>query len=157
MPKDDRWSNKQKGEKTSQELMGWAWVFATLKGKIKEGSEIWMKAKIWKGVSNSTTLGDTLVEYQLLCFGSFIVQGLGLFVNIDSLCGSLWLPIGLMGPDLGLVIIIQANPYTTRHFSINPWSTDWCLTRSSMGGCMNQVFTPIDGSDVIIYHKPSFA
>jgi len=48
-----------------------------------------MQAKILEGVG---TLGDTLVEYQLLYFGSFVVQGLGLSESIDSLCRLLWLP-----------------------------------------------------------------
>jgi len=67
-------------------------VFATIKGKTKEGYEIWMQTKILEGVAAATTLGDTLVEYQLLYFCSFIVHGLGFSGSIDSLCGSLWLP-----------------------------------------------------------------
>jgi len=58
-------------------------------GKTKEGSEISMKTKILEGVAVATTLGDTTVEYQLLCFGSFLAQGFGLSGSIDSLCRSL--------------------------------------------------------------------
>jgi len=42
------------------------------------------------GVAVATTLGDTLVKLQLLCFGSFIEQGLGLSGSIELLCGLLW-------------------------------------------------------------------
>lgn len=34
-----------------------------------------MQAKILEGVAAATTLHDTLVEYQLLCFGSFFSGG----------------------------------------------------------------------------------
>jgi len=51
-----------------------------------------MHAKILEGVAAATTLGSTLVEYQLLCFGSFAAQGLGLLGSIDLLCRLLWLP-----------------------------------------------------------------
>ena len=61
-----------------------------------------------------------------------------------------------MGPDPGSVLTSQENPYTTGPFIINPWSADWSLTRTSMGGCRNQVSTPRDGSDVVLYPKPSF-
>lgn len=61
-------------------------MFATISGKTKEAFEIWMQANILEGVAVATTLGDTLVEYQCLCFGSFPVQGLGLLGSIDSLC-----------------------------------------------------------------------
>ena len=40
----------------------------------------------------ATTLGNTLVELQLLCFGSFLAQGLDLLGIIKSLCGLLRLP-----------------------------------------------------------------
>ena len=46
-------------------------------------------------------------------------------------------------------LISQTNPYTTSPFSIIPWSADWSLTQSSMGGCWNQVFALWDGCDVI--------
>ena len=46
-----------------------------------------MQAKILEGVIAATTLGDTLVEYQLLCFGPLTAQVLGLSRRIESLCG----------------------------------------------------------------------
>ena len=36
-----------------------------------------MQDKIFQAVAAVTTLGDTLVEFQILCFGSFTAQGLG--------------------------------------------------------------------------------
>jgi len=42
-----------------------------------------MWSKILEGVAAATTLDYSLVEYQLLCFGSFTAQGLGLSGNID--------------------------------------------------------------------------
>jgi len=60
--------------------------------KTKEGSEIWMQGKNLDGVVAATTLGDTLVEYQLLCFISFATHGLCILGSIDSLCRLLWLP-----------------------------------------------------------------
>lgn len=50
----DGWSSK-KGVKTQQELMECAWVFATIRGKTKEGLEIWMQAKILEGVAAATS------------------------------------------------------------------------------------------------------
>lgn len=51
-----------------------------------------MQAKIWEGVAAATTLGDTPVEYQLLCFGPLLAQDLGLLGSIESLCRLLRLP-----------------------------------------------------------------
>jgi len=51
--------------------------------------------------------------------------------------------VGLMGLDLGSELISQTNPYTTSPFGINPWSVDWSITRSSMGGWWNQVSAPL--------------
>lgn len=51
-----------------------------------------MQAKILEGVAVTTTLGDTLVELQILCFFSMKAQGLGLSRSIESLCGLLQLP-----------------------------------------------------------------
>ena len=45
-----------------------------------------MQAKILEGIAAATTLGNTLVECQLLCFGSLTAQGLGLSGSIESLC-----------------------------------------------------------------------
>lgn len=92
------WKNKigdrssEEGVKNQQELMGWAQVFTTIKVKTKEGFEIWMQAKILECVAATTTLGNTLVEYQLLYFSSFVAQGLGHSGNIYLLCRLLWLP-----------------------------------------------------------------
>lgn len=44
-------------------------MFAKIKEKTKEGSKILVQAKILEGVAATTTLGDTLVEFQLLCLG----------------------------------------------------------------------------------------
>ena len=52
----------------------------------------WMQAKILEGVAAAKTIGDTLVEYQLLCFGPLTAQSLGLSGSIESLCGLLQLP-----------------------------------------------------------------
>ena len=51
-----------------------------------------MQAKILEGVAAATTLDDTLVEFQLLCFGPLTAQALGLSRSIESLCGLLLLP-----------------------------------------------------------------
>jgi len=67
-------------------------VFSTISEKMNKVSEILMQAKIFEGVVAATTLGDTLVEYQLLYFGSFLEWGLGLSGCIDSLCRLHWLP-----------------------------------------------------------------
>lgn len=71
MPKTTTVQTRKNEKKTLQELMGWAQVFATIIGEIEEGSKIWMQPKTLEGVPATTTLGDTLVEYQLLNFGSF--------------------------------------------------------------------------------------
>lgn len=44
-------------------------MFATIKEKTKEGSEIYMQARILEGVAATTFLGDTMVEFQLLYLG----------------------------------------------------------------------------------------
>jgi len=59
--------------------------------------------------------------------------------------------IGLMGPNLGSTLFSQENPYTSSYFGINPRSANWSLTRSSMGGCRNQVSAPWDGCDVDLH------
>jgi len=41
-----------------------------------------MQVKILEGVAAATTLGDTLVELQILCFGPLLAQGLGLLGSI---------------------------------------------------------------------------
>ena len=51
-----------------------------------------MQAKILEGVAAATTLGDTLVEYERLCFGLSTAQGLGPSGSFESLCGLLRLP-----------------------------------------------------------------
>lgn len=51
-----------------------------------------MQVKILEGVAAATTLGETLVEFQLLCFGPLITQGLSLSRSIESLCELLRLP-----------------------------------------------------------------
>ena len=43
--------------------------------------------------------------------------------------------VGLLGPDPGLELISQTNPYTTGPFGNSPWRMDWSLIRSSMRGC----------------------
>jgi len=56
MPKDDRWSIKQKGCKDSTRVHGMSWSICNHQGgKTKEGSEIWMQAKILEGVAAATT------------------------------------------------------------------------------------------------------
>lgn len=42
--------------------------------------------------------------------------------------------VGLLGSNLGSYLISQTNPYTTDPFGNSPQSTNWGLTRSSMGG-----------------------
>ena len=51
-----------------------------------------MQDKILEGDLAATTLGDALVGLQLLCFGSFLAQGLGLLGSIESLYKLLWFP-----------------------------------------------------------------
>jgi len=63
MPKEGSWLRKKKGEKTLTEPKGWAQVFVTTKGKTKEGSEIWVHAKILEGVLAAITLGNIMFEY----------------------------------------------------------------------------------------------
>jgi len=55
---------REKGEKISEELMGWTRVFETIKGKTKEGSEIWMRPKILEGVAAATTRLLTSYQYE---------------------------------------------------------------------------------------------
>jgi len=38
-------------------------------GKTKEGFEIWVQDKILEGTTIATTLGNTLVKFQILCLG----------------------------------------------------------------------------------------
>ena len=45
-----------------------------------------------EGVATATTLGDTLVEYELLYLSSLTAHGIGLSQSIESLCGLLWFP-----------------------------------------------------------------
>lgn len=52
--------------------------------------------------------------------------------------------VGLVGPDPGLELVFQTNPYATSPFTMNPFSVDWSLTWSSIEGCWNQVSTPRD-------------
>lgn len=48
------------------------------------------------------------------------------------------------GPkDPGLKLISQTNPYTTGPLGNIPWSMDWGLTRSIMGGWWNQGSAPL--------------
>ncbi len=54
-----------------------------------------------------------------------------------------WGFFGLCGTDPSLALIIQTNPYTTGPSGIISRSVDWSLTCSSMGGCWNQVSTPL--------------
>jgi len=87
-------------------------VFATINVKTKEGFEIWMQAKILEGVATTTTLGDTLVEYQLLCFGSFVAKDLGVAGSIDSLCRiSLASPLT---PWTNIVHLVPTQSNTTK-------------------------------------------
>lgn len=93
MPKGDGWSiKKKKGVKTWQELMEWALVFATIKGKNQGRLQNLDAGQNLEHVAATTTLGNTLVEYQLPYFDSFSAQVLGLSRSIDSLCKLLWLP-----------------------------------------------------------------
>jgi len=46
-----------------------------------------MRTKILEGVVDATTLGDTLVELQLLCFGSLTTQGLGISRVLNHYAG----------------------------------------------------------------------
>ena len=46
-----------------------AWVFEKIKEKAKEGSEIWVQAKILEVFATVRTLGDTLFELQILYIG----------------------------------------------------------------------------------------
>lgn len=57
---------------------------------LKGGFEIGCRSTFWRVVVASTTLGDTMVELQLLYFGSLIAQALGLSRSIESLCLLLW-------------------------------------------------------------------
>ena len=50
---------------------------------LKGGSQIGCRPKFWRLVVAATTLGDTLVELQLLYFGSLIAQGLGLSGSVE--------------------------------------------------------------------------
>ena len=52
---------------------------------LKGGSEIGCRPKFWRVVVAATTLGDTLVELQLQCFGSLLSEGLGISGSIESL------------------------------------------------------------------------
>jgi len=54
--------------------------------------------KFWRVVVAATILGDTLVELQLLYFGSLLAQGLRLLGSIESLCRLLRLPHLSHGP-----------------------------------------------------------
>ena len=56
---------------------------------------------------------------------------------------SLEMVVGLWGPDPGSELFSQTNPYTTGPFSISLWSANWSLTWNSVGGCWNQVSTPL--------------
>ena len=51
-----------------------------------------VQEKILEGIVSATTLGDTLVELQLLFFGSLLAQGLGILGSIESLRGLLRFP-----------------------------------------------------------------
>ena len=53
---------------------------------LKGGSEIGCSLKFWTVVLAAKTLGDTLVELQLLYFGSLLAQGLGISGSIELLC-----------------------------------------------------------------------
>lgn len=59
--KDDPTSERV--QKTLGKLMKWAYMFATIKGNTKQGSKLWVQAKILEGVATATTLGDTLIEF----------------------------------------------------------------------------------------------
>jgi len=51
--------------------------------------------------------------------------------------------VGLWGPDLGSELFRQTNSCNTGPFGIRLRSMNWSLTWSSMGGCWNQVSTPL--------------
>ena len=59
---------------------------------LKGGSEIGCNPKFWRVVVAATTLGDTLLELQLLCFASLLAHGLGILGSIEMMCGLLHLP-----------------------------------------------------------------
>lgn len=59
---------------------------------IKGNFEIECRPKFWRVPVAATTLGDTQIELQLLCFGSLLAHGLGLSRSIESHCGLPQLP-----------------------------------------------------------------